>query len=76
MLDIAIFISLNILELTLYERHIDGKDMPIVKGEADQVSKGIWDKFMTNNTAKKYLKKINELEALQKSHEDYNYILT
>ena len=57
-LDFAIFISLNVLELSLYERHINGKDMPISKKEADDVQKGNWDKFVTNTRAKKYLKMI------------------
>ena len=57
-LDFAIFISLNILELSLYERHINGKDMPISNRELDDVQKGNWNKFVTNGTAKRYLKKI------------------
>ena len=65
-LDVAIYISLNILELILYYRVIDGKDQPLKKHEADQVDRGNWEKFLKNHnrTALKYLKKIDQLERI------------
>ena len=64
LLDIAIVISLNILELILHYRIIEGKDVPISKREADDVDDGIWEKFIErqNRTALKYLKMIGRFE--------------
>ena len=62
MLDKAILLSLNSLELILYERIIDGKDVvKISKAEADDVGNGDWSKFVKNKTILKNLQKIREL---------------
>ena len=67
MLDVAIFISLNILELILHCRIIDGKDVPISNHDAEEVDRGNWDKLIIkqNRIALKYLYKIDDLEVLQ-----------
>ena len=78
MLDVAIFISLNILELILHCRIIDGKDVPISNRDAEEVDRGNWDKFIIkqNRTALKYLYKIGELELLQTSYEKREELFT
>ena len=66
MLDYAIVISLSILELILFYRIIDGKDVPIPNEEAELVDKGQWKNFVKklNKTALKYLSMIDDLEKL------------
>lgn len=70
MLDCAIHISLMLLELHLYERIIEGRDLPITHREADEVDDAKWSKFVQNKTITKYLSKIGDLEILQKSAEN------
>ena len=48
MLDMAIYISLNILELVLYYRSIEGKDMPISNRDTEEVDKGNWEQFLAS----------------------------
>lgn len=65
MLDAAIYISFMILEMTLYLRIIEGKDIqPITKKEAHDIENSKWDKFTQNATILKYLGSINALENL------------
>ena len=46
MLDAAIYISLMILEMVLFLRIIEGKDIqPITKKEAHDIENSRWDKF-------------------------------
>lgn len=78
-LDCAIMISLNMLELNLYERQLEGKDTPITNRQADEISNGNWDKVITGpdrKTTLKYLGMIPDLERLQKSYENREYLLT
>ena len=64
MLDAAVHTALIMLELKLYERIIQGHDMPITRREAHDIEHSRWDKFVQNKTVLKYLGKINELENL------------
>ena len=68
--------SLQILELSLYERVINGKDVNISKKEADEVRDGNWEKFLQNNTARKYLNQMEKLKELQMSHDEFEYLTT
>ena len=75
-LDCAIHISLNFLELVLIERIIDGKDIFISSGEADDIGNGNWEKFVQSKTILKYLSQIGELEKLQKEFESRDELKT
>ena len=78
MLDQAIYISLNILELILHFRIIDGKDVHITKEQAELVDKGKWKQFVKklNRTALTYLDMIDDLERLQRRQDNPNLLYT
>ena len=65
-----------LLELHLYERIIEGKDLPITPGEAKQVEDGRWDKFCQNKTVQKYLAMIRDLQDLHKTSNDRERLTT
>ena len=48
-LDMAIYISLNILELVIYYRSIEGKDMPISNRDTEEVDRGNWEQFLLSS---------------------------
>ena len=77
-LDVAIFVSLSILELILHCRIIEGKDVPMSNREAEEVDRGDWDKLLIkqNRTALKFLYKIDELEVLQKTYDSPEELYT
>ena len=46
-LDCAIHIALNMLELMLIERIIEGNDKPLSVRDIDDVREGNWEKFIS-----------------------------
>ena len=66
-LDCAIHIALNMLELILIVRIIEGNNKPITIRDIDDVRVGNWEKFVIDDKMTiKYLQMIPDLEKLQK----------
>lgn len=49
MLDMAIYVSLNILELVLYARSTEGKDLPISQRDTEEIDRGNWEQFLLSS---------------------------
>ena len=64
MLDAAVHTALMMLELALYKRLVEGRDMPITKREAHDIEHSRWGKFVQSKSVLKYLGKIDDLEDL------------
>lgn len=66
MLDVAIYLAYQILELTLYERIIDGKSRKISYKEAEGVIiDNNWKQVIKDETILKYLGECEKLGDLQ-----------
>ena len=75
MLDNAIRIAFMILELSLYERIIQGQDRLATKEEAEKVYKhNDWSGIIVDKTVLKYLGMIGVLTDLQKQYSNQEFL--
>ena len=70
MLDCAIHISLMFLELELYERIIEGRDVNNSLDEIKQIREGKWKSVVKNPNIRQYLGQLPSLTSLQSKVDD------
>ena len=76
LLDTAIFIALSILELQLYERIIDGKDINSQENVNEEIQNGNWSSFVKNKAVLSLIGKIKKLEEIQFNNPDREGMLS